>query len=163
GGPARALLPVYLERDHAWAPPAIAALAAGRLLAAALSAPLGGALADTAGPRRTLRLGLASLPLAALAFLTPATPVLTLLILAAALPGARPRLARPPVRQLAVLRFLSTCFWGTATLLWPLLIARLSGDPATAALFGTASLALAAVAQLGAGRLIDAIGPWAPA
>ena len=255
GGPTRTLLPVYLERELAWAPPAIGALVAARLLAAALAAPLGGALAATAGPRRTLRLGLAGLPVASLLFLAPAAPALALLALAAGLadgfqatggqaylvaraqratlglataafflgntlggalgnlgagalldsrgfaglglaglvagllvlaaaaalpagasapPGHRPALAgalagyRPllgtsPVRQLALLRFLSTCSWGTATLLWPLLLARLSGDPATAARFGTVSLALAGAAQLGTGRLIDAIGPRAPA
>lgn len=255
GGPARALLPVYLERDLAWAPPAIAALAAARLFAGAVSAPLGGALAASAGPRRTLRLGLAGLPIAALLFLTPAAPALALLLLsagladglqstgsqtylvaragratiglttgafyvgntlggalgnlaagalltgwgfagvgwaglaagllvfvaAAALPAAdggptarrpalagalagyRPLLGSPLVRQLALLRFLSTCAWGAATFLWPLLIARLSGGPAAAALFGTVSLTLAVVAQLGVGRLIDATGPGAPA
>jgi MFS transporter, YNFM family, putative membrane transport protein len=255
GGPARSLLPVYLEHDLAWAPPAIAVLAAARLLTAALSAPLGGALADTTGPRLTLRLGLLGLPLAALLFLTPIAPALALLVLAigvtdglqatggqaylvarasratigwatgvfflgstlggalgnliagalldgwgfaglgrvglvagvlvlagaTALPagtsrpaghrqtlasvlaGYRPLLGAANVRELALLRFLSTCYWGAATFLWPLLIARLSGDPATAALFGTVSLALAATAQLGTGRLIDAIGPAMPA
>ena len=67
------------------------------------------------------------------------------------------------MRQLAALRFLSTCAWGTVSLHWPLLIARLSGNPATAALFGTVSLAFAATAQLAAGRLIDAVGPAVPA
>jgi MFS family permease len=255
GGPVRSLLPVYLEHDLAWAPPAIAALAATRLFMAALSAPLGGALADTAGPRRALRLGFVGLPLAALLFLTPTAPALVLLVLvvgltdglqatggqsylvarasrasigwatgvffvgstlggalgnlaagallggwgfaglgrvglatgllvlvggaalpaggtrpagqrralAGALAGYRPLLRAPNVRELALLRFLSTCAWGTVSLLWPLLIARLSGNPATAALFGTVSLAFAATAQLAAGRLIDAIGPAVPA
>lgn len=255
GGPARSLLSVYLERDLGWVPPAIAALTATRLLAGAMSAPLGGALADIAGPRRTLWLGLVGLPIAALLYLTSAAPVLVLLVLAAgladglqstgsqsylvarassatiglatgvffvgstlggalgnlgagvllrgwgfvglgavalvggllvlagaaalpagatrsegqrralvgALAGYRPLLGTPIVRQLGLLRFLSTCSWGTATLLWPLLIARLSGDAATAALFGTVSLTLAVAAQLGTGRLIDAIGPGAPA
>lgn len=255
GGPMRALLPIYLEHDLAWTPPAIAAIAASRLLAAALSAPLGGILADTAGARRTLRLGLIGLPLAALCFLTPAWPLLVLLGLAAgladglqstgsqsyliaradrliigraasaffvgstlggalgnlgvgvllhgwgfaglgpvglgagvlvlvtatALPGGESRAASrrgvptstlaayrtllraPQVRQLALLRFLSTCSWGATSLLWPLLIARLSGDPATAALFGTVSLIVAVAAQLGTGHLIDTIGPTGPA
>ena len=255
GGPARTLLPVYLEQDLAWGPPAIAALAAARLIAGACSAPLGGILSDRAGPRRTLWLGLAGLPLAALVFLTPAAPVLLLLALAvglaeglqatgsqtylvaradsatigvaasaffiggtlggalgnlgagallrgagfpslgpvglvvgllvlgaaAALPGSAPRQGRrqaipigtlaayrrllgiDPVRQLALLRFLSTCSWGTVSLLWPLLIARLGHDPAAAALFGTVSLTLAVAAQLATGRLIDAIGPGGPA
>ena len=255
GGPTRALLPVYLEHDLAWTPPAIAALAAIRLLAAALSAPFGGALAGAAGPRRTLRLGLIGLPFAALFFLTPVAPALValsigvgladglqstgsqsyliaradratigraasaffvgttlggalgnlaasailrgwgfagfgpvgivagLLVLggAALLPageaqapgprhgvlgalvGYRPLLRVSRVRQLALLRFLSTCSWGTSSLLWPLLIARLSGDPAAAALFGTISLIVAVAAQLGTGRIIDAIGPGLPA
>ena len=255
GGPTRSLLPVYLEHDLAWTPPAIATLAAIRLLTAALSAPLGGALADAAGPRRTLRLGLIGLPFAALFFLTPLAPLLVVLSLgvgladglqstgsqsyliaraskasigraasafficstlggalgnlaagailrgwgfagfgpvglvagllvlggAVALPataatatnrqrtwtatlaGYRPLLRVPRVRQLATLRFLTTCSWGTTSLLWPLLLARLSGDPATAALFGTVSMIVAVIAQLGTGRLIDAIGPGAPA
>ena len=255
GGPTRALLPVYLEHDLAWTPPAIAALAAVRLLAAALSAPLGGALTNATGPRRTLRLGLVGLPFAALFFLTPAAPALVALSLgvgladglqstgsqsyliaragratigraasaffvgstlggalgnlgagallrgwgfaglgpvglvagllvligALALPagetrstgrrwdlvgalaGYRPLLRAPRVRQLALLRFLSTCSWGTTSLLWPLLIARLGGGPAAAALFGTVSLLVAVAAQLGTGRLIDAVGPGAPA
>ena len=79
------------------------------------------------------------------------------------LAGYRPLLRLPRVRQLALLRFLSTCAWGAMNLLWPLLIARLSGDPATAALFGTVSLLVAVVAQLGTGRLIDAVGPAGPA
>lgn len=255
GGPTRALLPVYLEHDLGWTPPAIAALAAARLLAAALSAPLGGALADTTGPRRILRLGLVGLPFAALFFLTPAAPALVALSLgvgladglqstgsqsyliartdratigraasaffvgstlggalgnlgasallrawgfaglgpvglvggllvllgAMALPaserrragrqwgltgtlaGYRALLRVPRVRQLALLRFLSTSSWGTTSLLWPLLIARISGDPATAAFFGTISLIVAVAAQLGTGRLIDAVGPGKPA
>ncbi len=254
-GPTRALLPVYLEHDRAWAPPAIAAIAGVRLLAAALSAPLGGVLADTSGARRTLHYGLIGLPVAALCFLTPAWPLLVLLglasgladglqstgsqsyliaraerariglatsaffvgttlggalgnlgasavlrgwgfaglgqlwlgggllvlVMATALPvsdyqsaqrqdptsgtvaGYRTLLRLPQVRQLALLRFLSTCTWGALNLLWPLLIARRSGDPATAALFGTVSLIVAVIAQLGTGRLIDRIGPGSPA
>ena len=252
GGPARTLFPVYLEQDLDWAAPAIAALATARLLAGALSAPIGGTVADTAGPRRALWCGLIGLPLAASLFLLSVPPALVVLMLAvgltdglqstgsqsylvarasgktiglatgafyvgstlggalgnlgagvllggwgfrslgwvglgagllilvgaAALPagerqatrraalgglaGYRPLLKIPRVRQLALLRFLSTCAWGTATFLWPLLIARFSGDAATAALFGTVSLALAVTAQLATGRLIDAIGPGIP-
>jgi MFS family permease len=253
-GPAHGLLPVYLEHDLAWAPPAIAALTAIRLLPAALTAPVGGALADALGPQRALGIGLLSLPLIALAYLTPGAGLLAALILlsglaeglqstgsqaylvaratpatiglassvfyvgstlggalgnlaagalltgwgfaglgaagvlvgllllwpAAMLPGEPTRPARRavgrgnlaayralvghrPVRQVAALRFLSTCFWGAATLLWPLLIARLSGDPAVAALFGTVSLTLAVACQLVTGRVIDAIGPSRPA
>lgn len=251
-GPARSLFPVYLEQDLLWAAPAIAALTTARLLAGALSAPVGGTVADTAGPRRALWLGLLGIPLASALFLLSVPPALIVLMLvvgltdglqstgsqsylvarasgktiglatgafyvgstlggalgnlgagvllggwgfralgwvglgggllilvgALALPAGERQSTRraalggmagyPPllkisrVRQLALLRFLSTCAWGTATFLWPLLIARLSGDPATAALFGTVSLALAVTAQLGTGRLIDAIGPGAP-
>jgi MFS family permease len=81
----------------------------------------------------------------------------------AALAGYLPLLRVPRVRQLATLRFLTTCSWGTTSLLWPLLLARLSGDPATAALFGTVSMVVAVAAQLGTGRLIDSIGPGVPA
>lgn len=253
GGPARSLFPVYLERDLHWAAPAIAALTTARLLAAALSAPIGGTLADIAGPRRALWCGLLGLPVAASLFLLSVPPALIFLMLAIgvadgmqstgsqsylvtrasgktiglatgafyvgstlggalgnlgagtlldgwgfralgwaglgggllvlvgalALPagerserrraalgntlaGYRPLLRISRVRQLGLLRFLSTCAWGTATFLWPILIARMSGDPGTAARFGTVSLALAVMAQLATGRLIDAIGPGRP-
>src|SRR5262245_5513206 len=80
-GPARTLFPVYLEQDLHWSAPAIAALATARLLAWALSAPIGGTLADMAGPRRTLWLGLVGLPLAALLFLLSVPPALVVLML----------------------------------------------------------------------------------
>ena len=80
-GPAHGLLPVYLEHDLAWAPPAIAALTAIRLLPAALTAPVGGALADALGPQRALWFGLFSLPLIALAYLTPSAGLLAALVL----------------------------------------------------------------------------------
>ncbi len=255
GGPTRGLFPVYLEQNLAWTPPAIATVAALRLLAAAFSAPLGGTLAGVAGARRTLRLGLIGLPLAAIFFITPFAPALVLLSLVVGLTdglqstgsqsyliarvdrasigraasaffvgstlggalgnlaagallrtwgfaalgpasvvvgllvliastvlpagepqapgqrvgflgafaGYRPLLRLRRVQQLATLRFLSTCSWGTTSLLWTLLIARTSADPATAALFGTVSLIVAVAAQLGTGRLIDAIGPGLPA
>src|SRR5690242_1997632 len=84
-GPARSLLPVYLEQDLHWAAPAIAALASARLLAAALSAPVGGVLADTAGPRRALWCGLVGLPVASALFLLSVPPVLVLCVLAVGL------------------------------------------------------------------------------
>ncbi|MFN8542127.1 MAG: MFS transporter [Thermomicrobiales bacterium] len=82
GGPARSLFPVYLERDLHWAAPAIAALTTARLLAAALSAPIGGTLADIAGPRRALWCGLLGLPVAASLFLLSVPPALIFLMLA---------------------------------------------------------------------------------
>jgi len=77
--------------------------------------------------------------------------------------GYRTLLGTPTMRQLAVLRTFSTVAWGSTSFLWPLLLARLTGTPATAALFGTVSLGVAVAAQLGTGRLIDAIGPAWPA
>jgi MFS transporter, FSR family, fosmidomycin resistance protein len=76
--------------------------------------------------------------------------------------GAGPLLARPTMRDLALLRFATTFAWGTVSLVWPLLLAR-QGDAPLAALFGAVSLTVAVGAQLITGRLIDAFGPSRPA
>ncbi len=47
---------------------------------------------------------------------------------------------RPEVLLLGALRFIPTAYWGTATLLFPLLIYRVSGSPSAAAYYGTVML-----------------------
>ena len=67
-------------------------------------------------------------------------------------------LRRWPVLALGVLRFVPTCYWGTATLLVPLLIYRAAHVPSSAAYYGTASLLFASGCQLVAGRVCDRFG-----
>lgn len=55
-------------------------------------------------------------------------------------------------------RFLPTCYWGTATLLIPLLIFRASGTKSSAAYYTALSLLVASAFQILTGRLIDKIG-----
>jgi MFS family permease len=62
---------------------------------------------------------------------------------------------RPQVLLLGALRFIPTAYWGTAALLFPLLIYRVSESPALAAYYGTVSLLFASACQLIAGRLSD--------
>ena len=71
-------------------------------------------------------------------------------------------LARPNVRLLLAIRFLPTCYWGTATLLIPLLIYRASQSLTLAADYSAVSLTIAAVTQLITGRLADKFGPRVP-
>lgn len=60
------------------------------------------------------------------------------------------------------LRMLPTVYWGTATLLMPLLLFRLTGSEAQVGYYGSVSLILSAICQVGAGRLVDRIGPRVP-
>jgi MFS family permease len=62
----------------------------------------------------------------------------------------------------AGLRFLPTCFWGTASLLTPLLLFRLSGSVAAVSLYSAVSLAVAAACQIVTGRLSDRLGRGPP-
>jgi len=62
---------------------------------------------------------------------------------------------RPEVLLLGLLRFIPTAYWGTASLLFPLLIYRVSGSPSTAAYYGTVMLLFASACQLVSGRLSD--------
>ncbi len=71
-------------------------------------------------------------------------------------------LARPNVRLLLAIRFLPTCYWGTATLLIPLLIYRASNSLTLAADYSAVSLTIAAVTQIITGRLADKFGPRRP-
>ncbi|MHB0875938.1 MAG: MFS transporter [Anaerolineae bacterium] len=66
-------------------------------------------------------------------------------------------LRRRPVLLLAALRFVPTCYYGTASLLMPLLIYRADGTASAAAIYGTVSLVFASLCQLLAGRIYDRV------
>lgn len=83
--------------------------------------------------------------------------------MAATMRGYRTIWQRQDVRLLVGLRCLTTCYWGAATLLVPLLLYRASHLPSTAALYSGISLALAASCQLLTGRIADRVGRRAPA
>jgi MFS family permease len=74
----------------------------------------------------------------------------------------RPLLAQGNVRLLVALRFSITSFWGMASLALPLLVARTSGSAATAAFYGSLSLAVASAGQLLTGLLRDRFGRTRP-
>ncbi len=69
---------------------------------------------------------------------------------------------RARIWMLLGLRMLPTVYWGTATLLMPLLLFRLTGSEAQVGYYGSVSLILSAICQVGAGRLVDRIGPRVP-
>lgn len=71
-------------------------------------------------------------------------------------------LGRPAILALLTLRFLPTVYWGAVTFLMPLLLFRLTRSEIPAGHYLAASGALSAVCQLGAGRLVDRIGPRVP-
>lgn len=71
-------------------------------------------------------------------------------------------LSRGDVRLLCALRYATTCFWGAATLLMPLLIFRESGSKGMAGTYAAASLVVAATCQLAIGRISDRIGRRGP-
>ncbi|MCE7982002.1 MAG: MFS transporter [Caldilinea sp. CFX5] len=73
-----------------------------------------------------------------------------------------PTLRQPTVRLLIGLRGLPTLFYGTLTVLIPLLLNELSGSKVTIAAYGTATLVLASVAQLLAGKAADRWGAQRP-
>jgi len=72
--------------------------------------------------------------------------------------GYRELLARSDIRLLLLLRFLPTVYWGSVTLLLPLALSRRTGGPAAAADYTAASLVVAAICQVIAGRLLDRHG-----
>ena len=74
----------------------------------------------------------------------------------------RPLLAQPNVHLLVGLRLTITGFWGMASLALPLLVYRASGSAATAAFYGSVSLAVAAAGQLLTGLLRDRFGRTRP-
>ena len=74
----------------------------------------------------------------------------------------RPLLAQRNVHLLVGLRLTITGFWGMASLALPLLVYRASGSAATAAFFGSVSLAVAASGQLLTGLLRDRFGRTRP-
>ncbi len=73
-----------------------------------------------------------------------------------------PSIRRPRVLQLIGLRGLPTLFYGTLTMLIPLLINELSGNKVTVATYGTAMLVVASAAQLLAGKATDRWGARPP-
>lgn len=73
-----------------------------------------------------------------------------------------PTLRQPTVRFLIGLRGLPTLFYGTLTVLAPLLLNELSGNKVTIAAYGTATLIVASVAQLLAGKAADRWGAQRP-
>lgn len=74
----------------------------------------------------------------------------------------RELIRRPEVRLLLGIRFLPTCYWGSATLLIPLLIYRASGSLALAADYAAISLVIASVCQITVGRIADKYGARIP-
>lgn len=73
-----------------------------------------------------------------------------------------PQLRQPKVRLLIGLRGLPTLFYGTLTVLVPLLLNQLSGSKVTIAAYGTTTLIVASVAQLLAGKAADRWGAQRP-
>lgn len=73
----------------------------------------------------------------------------------AILRGYAALLERRPVALLCCVRYLTTCYWGAATLLLPLLVHRESGSVAVAGTYAALSLAVAAPCSLLCGRIWD--------
>ena len=63
---------------------------------------------------------------------------------------------------LYILRFVPTFYWGSATLLIPLLIAKATGGVSQAAYYTSVSLIFASVCQITTGRLLDRLGTRPP-
>jgi MFS family permease len=72
-------------------------------------------------------------------------------------------LRRRRVALVGSMRFLPTSFYGTTSLLIPLLVYRLSHSVAAAAFYSTAMLLIASGTQMAVGRVIDRRGPAGPA
>jgi MFS family permease len=99
------------------------------------------------------------------------TAALLIVVAARWLPSPAPPSAPSPTRGLvprvtltrdlllvAALRFLPTYFWGTATLLTPLLLYRLSGSVVGVTVYSAVSLTVAAGCQIVTGRVLDRVG-----
>ena len=67
-------------------------------------------------------------------------------------------LRRADVLALGAMRYFPTTAWGTASLMFPLLVYRLTQSEATVGLYGTVSLVAATAAQLATGRAVDRVG-----
>lgn len=76
--------------------------------------------------------------------------------------GLRELIREPGILPLLGLRFLPTVYWGAVTLLIPLLLFRLTGKRSAATDYTAASLVVASICQVAAGRLVDRIGPRGP-
>ena len=69
---------------------------------------------------------------------------------------------RRDVALVGVIRLLPTCFYGTTSLLIPLLVYRLSHSVTAASLYATTSLLVSTTAQQIIGRFVDRFGPFGP-
>ncbi|MFZ0215474.1 MAG: MFS transporter [Candidatus Dormiibacterota bacterium] len=127
---------------------------------------LGSSLGNLVAGRAIVQLGfppvMATIAAASLALLAAAALVLPALPTAASrqrplsiLRGYGRLLRQRPVAVLCAVRYLTTCYWGAATLLLPLLLHRLTGSAAVAGAYAALSLAVAAVASVAVGRLWD--------
>lgn len=67
-------------------------------------------------------------------------------------------LGRREVQLLLAIRFLPTCYWGTVTLLVPLLLFRVTGSEASAGDYAGVSLVMASACQILTGRVCDRAG-----
>ncbi|HTE18133.1 MAG TPA: MFS transporter, partial [Armatimonadota bacterium] len=76
--------------------------------------------------------------------------------------STRALLARRDVWLLLMLRFFPTAYWGSVTLLMPLLLFRLTNSPVPSTQYSAASLLASAVCQVVAGRLVDRLGVRLP-
>ncbi len=76
--------------------------------------------------------------------------------------GISSTLRQSNVRMVVGLRCLPTIFYGTLTVLIPLLINQVSGSKVVVAAYGTTTLAVASAAQLLAGRAVDRWGARRP-
>ena len=67
-------------------------------------------------------------------------------------------LRRADVLALGAIRYFQTTAWCTASMMFPLLVYRLTQSEATVGLYGTVSLVAATAAQLATGRAVDRVG-----
>ena len=122
-------------------------------LGGAIGSPIAGQVLDAAGFQRY---GLIGLSVVAITVLVAAIWLPPQRAGGEAQPGGRVStlsLAHRPIVQLLMgLRFLPTIYYGMAMVLVPLMIHDLAGNKTTVALYGTASLVVASLAQLVAGR-----------
>lgn len=130
----------------------------------ALGSPVAGWLLDTSGFRLygLAGVGLMLITLAVAAFVLP-TQAPDSEATRQTSKGMLGMARRPVVQMLIGLRFLPTIYYGMSGILIPLMINELAGNKTTVALYSTASLIIASIAQLLAGRAADRFGHrWPP-
>lgn len=69
---------------------------------------------------------------------------------------------RKEVLLLLAVRYLPTCYWGTVTLVLPILIYRATGSNTAVTTFSAISLGIAACFQMLTGQVCDRFGRWGP-